>query len=462
MSGKPLLYASKGDLTNGPVRAHLIRMAVPMVWSIFSVMAVQLANTWFISMLGTTELAAIGYTFPVAMVVSNLVFGINIALSSVVSRLIGEKKIDDVRRVTLHGIMLGVSISGFVAIIAYVFLEHIFHILGADETVMPVIRQYMPLWLISSVILAIPINANSAIRASGDTFQGAIIMVGMALMNFLLDPILIFGWFGVPHFGVAGGAISTIIAYSCAMAGMLYVLIVRKNMVSTDSLHLDKLKDSLKRLVHIAIPAGLANIIQPLTGGAITALLAIHGHEAVAAFGVAQRVEAMAMLAIIALAVGLAPIVGQNWGAAKYERVHEVIGLAIKFNFIWSFFMTILMALGAAHIARTFSDDPNVIHDTTIYFWIMPFTYAFGNLVFGWSSAFNSMGMPQRALTMIVFKSIITIPAAWLGGHLYGVAGIFAAMAAVNMISGIVFHFVSKNAMLNVEKPGLAPEPLIE
>lgn len=455
MSGKSLPYGHKGDLTNGPVRGHLIRMAMPMVWSIFSVIAVQLANTFFISMLGTHELAAISYTFPVAMVISNLVFGINIALSSVVARLIGEKRIDDVRRITLHGIMLGVSVSSVIALITYLFLEPLFYALGADATLMPIIRDYMPLWLIASVILAIPINGNSAIRASGDSFHPAVIMIGMAGLNFILDPVLIFGWFGIPALGVAGGAIATIISYSCALIAGLYILIVRKNLISLDGLHLNQMRDSLRRLVHIAIPAGAANVIQPATNAVIVALLAVHGHEAVAAFGVATRVEALAMLAVIALALGMAPIVGQNWGAQRFERVHEVIALAIRFNFIWSFLVAMGLALFSTFISESFSDDPAVVHAIHLYFWIVPFSYAFGNLVFGWSSAFNAMGKPNRAFFMILMKSLITIPAAWAGSEIGGIAGIFWAIALTNASAGLYFHITSNRAMHEMEHPKL-------
>jgi putative MATE family efflux protein len=451
MTAKPLPYSHKGDLTTGPVQGHLIRMSMPMVWSILAVIGVQLTNTYFISRLGTLELAAISFTFPVTMVISHLVFGLNIALSSVISRLIGEKNFDDVRRVTLHGTLFGVTVAFIVALITWLLLEPLFRILGADETLMPMIRDYMPLWLLASVILAVPVNGNSAMRASGDTVTPATIMISMALLNFILDPILIYGWFGVPALGIKGAAISTTIAYTYALIFGLYAIVYKKRMISTDSLHLDKLRDSMKRLIFIAIPASIANIIQPATGAVITALLAIQGHEAVAAYGVATRVEALAMLVVIALALGMAPIVGQNWGAGIYSRVHEAISTAIRFNFIWSFFIAVSFGLFAGHIAAAFSDDPVVIRQATLFFWIVPFSYGFGNLVFGWSSAFNAMGLPQRAFFMILVKSAITIPAAWAGGHFYGAAGIFWAIAITNFAVGLAAHFSSSRAMREME-----------
>jgi Na+-driven multidrug efflux pump len=231
----------------------------------------------------------------------------------------------------------------------------------------------------------------------------------------------------------------------------------KKNMISRDSLHLDQFGDSMKRLLVIAIPAGLTTIIQPLANAVITALLAAYGVEVVAAYGVVSRVEAFAMLFIIALSLGMAPIVGQNWGAGNYARVHEAISQAIRFNFIWCAFIAVIFGVFAKRIAGEFSHDPLVIEYVALFFWIVPFSYGFGNLVFGWSSAFNAMGKPQRSFVMIFVKAILmTIPAVYLGRHFYGVAGIFWAVAITNIASGILFHIISIRARNAQEEKRIA------
>ncbi len=438
-------YANKGDLTNGPIKAHLIRLTIPMIWGLFAVIFVQLVDVYFISLLGdTTILAGISFTFPVTMAVSHLVFGFNIALASVVSRLIGEKRHDDVKRIVLHGIMMGFGATAVICALTYLCLKPLFFAMGADETTFPVIIDYMPLWLVACSVLAFPTKSNSAIRSAGDTFTPAMVMSFIALVNLCLDPLLIFGLLGFPAMGVKGAALATLIAFSCGAVAALYILIFRKKMVAMDGLHLDKLKDSARRLLVIAIPAGIANVIMPFSTAVITAMLAVHGAEAVAAFGVVSRIEALALLIVIALAVSMAPIIGQNWGAQKFSRVHETINLAIGFNLIWSAIVAITLALAAYPIARAFSDDPLVIRYAVLFFWIVPITYGVGNIVFGWSSAFNAMGMPQKAFMMIAVRALVmTIPAAYIGGALYGVIGIMVSVALVNILSGILFHILS-------------------
>lgn len=453
MASKPLPYSHKGDLTTGPVTGHLVRMTVPMIWGLLAVISVQLADTYFISLLGDTDvLAGISFTFPVTMLISHLTFGVNIALSSVVSRLIGSGAAQDARRVVLHGLIMAAGISALIALLTFSLLEPVFSMLGADERTMPSILAYMPLWLVASVVMAVPINANSAMRAAGDTVVPALVMIAIAVVNFILNPVFIFGWLGLPAMGVQGAALATLLAYTFGMVAALYFLIVKKNLVATDGLHRDTFGDSMRRLLTIAIPAGIANIIQPASSAFILSIVAGYGSTAVAAYGIVTRVEAFAFLLVLALAVGMAPIIGQNWGAGKYDRVQKTIGLAIRFNMWWSAFVAVALAVFARKIGHAFSVDANVVHYAALFFWTIPFSYGLGNLVFGWSAAYNAMGKPQKALVMIFVKSLVLmVPAVYFGSKIGGVEGIAAAVACVNVVSGIVFHMLSSRSFRREE-----------
>jgi putative MATE family efflux protein len=443
----PAHYANKGDLTHGAIHKHLIRLTIPMIWGIAAVIFAQLTDTYFVAQLGTTELAAISFTFPVTMILSHFVFGINIAMSSTIARLLGAKDNDTARRVTLHGVAMALIASTIVCGATFLGLKPLFTMLGADETIMPFIMEYMPLWLLASIILSVPVNGNSALRASGDALWPAIIMTFSAVMNMILDPIFIFGLFGAPVMGVKGAAFATLLAYiSCACLG-LYIMIVKKKILSFEKLHLDQFKDSFKRLIVIAAPAGITNIIGPLTHAVLTAILATYGTQAIAAYGITSRLESLAMLAVMSLGLAMAPIVGQNFGAKNYARVNQTIQQAITFNFIWSFSAALIFGLFARQISGLFTQDPAVIEIASLYFWLVPFSFAFGNLIFGWSSAFNAMGMPMRSFTMITVKSLaMTIPALFIGSWLGGVKGIFISIAAVNVIGGLFFHMLSLRA----------------
>lgn len=448
MEQKPAPYAHKGNLTEGDITGHLIRLSVPMVWGIFAIISFQLVDTFYISLLGTEPLAAVTFTFPVTFIVFSMIMGMGIAMSSVLSRQIGQGDMDTVKRIASHGIIFALLAGLLLAAAGLSFMDPIFEIMGANDIMMPMIKDYMVIWFAGSVFITMPLVGNAAIRASGDTFVPAMIMTVAAVVNIILDPLLIFGLFGFPRMELQGAATATVFANGCAMIAGLYVLYARKRLICAESLfkrfHL--LGDSFKKLAVIAIPAGLTSSIQPLTNAVIIALLAGYSAEAVAAFGVATRIEAFAFTVIMALATGMAPIIGQNWGAEKYGRVNETLRKAFTFAALWSLFVAVILMVFAKPVIALFAEDSaaELVTIGALYFWIVALSYIPGNLVPGWGSAFNAMGMPQRSFFMIVVKLlVINIPLAIIGGQYYGVTGIFASIAITNLLCGILFHVMN-------------------
>ena len=436
------IVSGKTDLTEGPVARHVVRMSVPMLWGILSMISVQLVDTFYIGLLGTAPLAAIGFTFPVTMTVLSLIIGLGIAMSSVLSRKSGAKQHDDIVPITSHGILLALGAGTLMGATGLVVMKPLFTAMGAEGPVLTLVLDYMQIWFAGCIVMALPLVGNSAMRALGDTITPAFIMMGLSLLNAVLAALLVFGLLGFPRMGMQGAALATVLSFAAAACASLCVLYFKKKMIFQGSLHMERFGSSVRALLHVALPVGAASIIQPVAQGIITVILAAHGAAAVAAFGVATRVEAMAFVIIIALATGMSPIIGQNWGAARRDRVRETLRLAMLFAVLWSLAIAVLLALFARPVAAAFSTNPDVIHNTILYFLIVPFSYAPWTLLQGWSSAFNAIGESKKALVMIVVRSLVLqVPLALFFGRLFGVTGVFWAIAVTNVVTGLFFHF---------------------
>lgn len=450
-------YAHKGNLVEGAIGGHLFRMAAPMTWGIFAIISFQLVDLFFISMLGTEALAAVSFTLPVSMAVFSLILGMAIGTASVLSRLIGGGAADDVVRITTHALALAGLCGAVLAVLGILFSDGLFRAMGAQDDMMPTIRAYIHTWFAGAVFVTLPVVGNAALRAAGNAMFPAMVMTVAALGNAVLSPLLIFGLLGFPEMGVRGAALATVFANAGAMVAGLYMLGPRMGMIRLRPFQAGLIGDSWKRVLAVAVPAGITNTIQPATNGVLIALLAAYGTEAVAAFGIVTRVEAFAFVVIMGLAGGMAPIIGQNWGAKRYDRVNETLRKAITFNVVWSLGVAAVLALFARPLAGVFSANPDVVAVAALYFLTVPITYAAGNLVPGWASAFNAIGAPQRAALMILFKHIVVmVPAAIIGGHIAGAQGIFAAIAATNIFVGIGIHLYSRRATLRWEAEAAA------
>lgn len=438
---------AKRDLTKGDILAHVFRMAIPMTIGIGSIISFSLADTYFIGLLGATELAAIGYTFPVTTLLFNVVFGMAIAMSAVVSRKIGAGNMEDVRSTVTIGLAITFIVSTFLSVLGYLSLDTIFAGLGAGVEVMPIIKTYMPIWFIGAIFLSLPVVANSAIRGTGDAFWPAFVMVLVAVINIILNPILIFGLFGAPRLEVQGAAIASLIAYIIAAISALSILMFREKLVKFSCLfNKASWKISAKALLIIAIPVALGNVITPIISYGYTSILSTIGDEAVAGFGVATRFEAFALIPIMAMAGGIAPVIGQNYGAGLHHRVQEAMRKALKFAVLYAIGCAIFIAIIANPLATAFSSE-TIVHDfVRNYLLFIPMTYVGLNVFLVVTASMNAMERAKTSLTLNLIKSfVIALPSAWVLVKYYDAYGFFASIALTNCAALVVAVYCLKS-----------------
>lgn len=436
--------SAKYDLTQGSIPKHLVRMTLPMIWGILALVSFQLVDAYYISRLGTTELAAISYTFPVTYGIFSIFIGFGVATSSVISRMIGEKNVEDMKRVASHSLLLVLIASTIIGLLGVVLIDPLFTLIGANETELAMIKSFMVPYLLGTFFVSMPIVGNAALRATGDAVTPALIMTIAAVINAAINPLLIFGLWGFPRMELMGAAIGTILANFMAMSACLYLMVQRGLIDFSHIRNLMNFSDSTKRILMIALPVGITGLLPALMNSVANHLLSQTGAEAVAAFGAATRLEALLMVMLMALSIGMGPIIGQNWGAGKIDRVRETVKYAIGFSVIWSLVMALILGSLAQMIAKLFSDELEVQHYFILYLWIVPASYFLGHLVHGWGSTLNAIGKPQISATMIFIKIIILcIPAMITGHHIAGVTGIFGAIAIVNCVTGLTYHLWS-------------------
>lgn len=230
---EPSTQKQKHSLVEGSIRASLIRMTLPMIVGMFMMFTFSLVDTFFVSLLGTAELTAISFTFPVTFTIMSLAIGLGIGASAVVAKYIGRE--DLVRAKESSTVINYVALAFAAALIAgcWFFMEPLFTVMGADATLIALIHDYMSIWFPGSVLLVGLMTANSILRAHGDSKTPSIIMAGSGLINALLDPLLIFGWGPVPAMGIKGAAIATLAAWTVGYGYLFYHLAIKHQLIST-------------------------------------------------------------------------------------------------------------------------------------------------------------------------------------------------------------------------------------
>ncbi|NRB42765.1 MAG: MATE family efflux transporter, partial [Pseudomonadales bacterium] len=251
-------------LTEGSISKHLFHMALPMVIGLFANMSIQAVDMWFISKLGQDPLAAMGFIFPVAMLFLSLSIGLSAGAASVVARQISAGDLPHLKRLVTDTQTLAFFLALIAAIVGWLTIDPLFGLLGAGEHLMPLIRSYMQIFYFNGLLTMLGMVALSVVRATGNTKAQGLAMLLGAILNAILDPILIFGLFGFPRLEMQGAALASMAARLLSLAFAYYFLIGKMSLLTSPFVSLARMLQSWRAILHIALPAMGTNIIIPL------------------------------------------------------------------------------------------------------------------------------------------------------------------------------------------------------
>lgn len=430
--------AAPVSLLEGDVRDVLRRQSTPMAVGVVFMILVNLIDTYWAGRLGTAELAAMSFAFPVVGVVINVSLGLMIGTSIAVSRVVGAGDEAEARRLASHSLLLGLLVVGLVTGLGLATQEAVFTALGAEPALLPVISSYMRIWYLGAIFLVVPMMLNGVLRAHGDAVTPRNLMILTAVLNGVFDPLFIFGAGPIPGLGLEGAALATALSrgltfgYAARVAVKLGVL---ERHVPTPG----QLLDSWKRILQVGIPATLTNVMGPVATALLTAIVAVHGASAVAGYGIGARVEALVLIAPIALSSGLSPFIGQCWGAHLESRVAAGFRAAVRFSILWGLGAMAVLIPAAPFIAAVFSDQPEVQQDIVTYLRVVPVGYAAYSVMMMVSSAFNAMDHALRSTALSALRSIgLAVPLAWVGSQVLGLQGVFVGLVAASLVTAVL------------------------
>ncbi len=393
----------------------------------------QVAETVFVGRLGTEALAALGYALPITYTLYAFAGGLGTGASSVVARTFGAGDRAQSAVLVTHAHLI-VIVVGIVAGLAFMALgSTIAALLGARGEVHAMTVAYLTVFAAGFPLFMVSIAGSMLLRAAGNARSPGIIMTVGSILQVVLCPVLVFGWFGAPELGIAGAAWAY--ALSRGSTTIFYgFLLSRLHLVCWT---LAGFGQSCKSILHVGAPAVLSGLVMPASMYIVTRLLSSHGDAVVAGYNVASRVEMMAHMILWSASSSLEPFVGQNWGARLYNRVRRALKLVNNFCLSWGVFTFVVMVSCGEWVVRSWVDDPIVVDVAVWFFYIIPLSIGFMGMTQVASSCFNALGKPTPSFVISLLRALaVYVPLALIGNYLYGYVGIFAATAATNVLVG--------------------------
>ena len=422
----------------------------PMALGVMSLLGFYLVDSIFVARLGTAPLAAQSFTFPLAFLVIGVQVGIGIAIAALISRAIGAGQQDQANRLGALVLTGGGLLLGGLLLLLWLLQAPAFSLIGASDAIRELIRPYWAIQVLAMWVGGVLYFGYSLFRAHGNTRFPGLMMVLTSLLNLMLDPILIFGVGDWDGFGLPGAALASLLAFAIGLG--IQVLALRgKGWVQRHGM-LVQMRVSAWPFAQIAGPAMISQLMPPLAAMLATALVARAGDQAVAAWGMASRLESFSIVLVLGMTMALPPWLGRCYGGNDWDTVRRLMRVAAAMVIGWQLVLGLLMALLAAPLAGLLVETAPVQSYLTLLIRWLPPSYGLLGVCMLVVSASNALGWPMRAMLISFLRLFLCyLPLLWLGYQLGDFGGLALGAAFGNLLAGVMAWMFYQQALGSVD-----------
>jgi len=452
------------DLTTGPILKTLVRLAVPVTVSMMMFTFYLMVDLYFVGRLGSDAVAALS--------ISSNAFFIHLGLATIlgtggmalIAQAFGRKDYSYAAQVFKQSILMALIIGILETMTGLLIAPSYIEFFGGTGKSLQWGIQYFQIFSISFFFMLLLYVIGNCFRGMGNTKTPMIIMLQSNILNIILDPMLIYGWPGLPAMGVRGAAMASLISHIYALGIYGYFIFIK-------GAHFDikgpwKLSRSIvAKSLYIGIPSGMNHFLLAVNLLITYRVIGIYGTAALASIGIGFRILQAIYIPVIALASAMAAVIGQNFGAKQYKRIRGTLWRAWTISMVFMICCTVISRLFPEDLIGIFSNDPDVIHFGVIYLAIFSLGYVAVATIMVAASAFQGLGktypcLVGAALDNALFAGMVLTLPAFFGWGIQSIwwiklATVIAEMAVVAVWLRSELQRVRKNmviAMGAVEK----------
>jgi putative MATE family efflux protein len=438
----------------GSTMRHVLVMTGTGAAGLIAIFIVDLVSLLYISWLNDPSMTAgVGLATVVMFFTVSINVGLMIPIGALVSRALGARQPEDARRLATSGSILMTMIGAAVSVIVLPFLPRILGAMGASGQAFQVAQSFLWIALPTNALMALGMAFSTILRAAGDAKRSMYATLSVAIVTVALDPITIF----VMDLKSDGAAWTIGLARVAYLSvGYLYLtrthrLLARPNLQSV-------IRDA-RPFFAIAIPAILTNLAAPSANAFFTGIMAQFGDQAIAASAIIDRVTPVSFAGVFALAGAIGPVLGQNWGAGRYDRMRQTLKDSLTFMIVYVLGVWLLLFLLQVPIVIAFNAPPLTAELVQFFCQLSGFIWFFVSLVFVANASFNNLGYPLLSTFFNWGRATLgMIPFAYFGAQIGGPKGALVGIGAGSIVFGIAAIFTAFWTIRRLERQAV-PAP---
>lgn len=435
------------DLLNGPVTENLFYLSLPVIVINLLQTAYNLADTFWLGQYSGDALAAITFAFPLVFFLISLGMGLAVAGSVLVAQFEGAGKIARRNYAASQTIAFSALAAILLGAFGYFFIGDIVGLLGAKGSVAASAAGYLEIISIGLFSMFGFLVFQSLMRGFGDTVTPMLLMLGTVILNIIIDPFFIFGWWILPEMGVEGAAIATILSRTLSLAIGIGILFTGKRGLEISLSQMSPDYSFFKKMMTIGVPASLEGAGRSISVNALTAVVGwTFASPIVAGFGIGIRIFSMIFLPAAAVGRGVESMTGQNLGAGNYDRAGETAKTGAKYSFLILTALGFLTFIFADQISSVFissgQENSALIANTGAEFLrYVAFSFGFIGVLRSYNGSFRGAGKTvTAAIISIATLGLIRLPIAYIGAIEIGTTGVWAAFFISNILGALIAY----------------------
>ena len=436
-----------------PVHTLIPRLALPSMVSMIVVAVYNMADTFFVSQLGTSASAAVGVIYSMVAIIQAIAFMIGMGSGNEISRLLGAKKQEEAERYVAIGffteILLGVSI----AIFSIIYIEDLVYALGSTKTIAPYAISYAKYVLLGTPFIMASLGMNNMLRFQGNSFYSMLGIATGGILNMFLDPLFIYGF----HMGIMGAALATTLSQIVSFSILLYQC---NRMPACISISFKNFKPSLKRY-SLIFRFGLPSLARQGIAGVSTIILNFSAHPygdaAIAAMAIVMRIIMFLNSLVIGFGQGFQPVCGYCYGAKNYKRVEEAYRFSLKVCFLMLMVMGTAVFIFAKPLITVFrKGDAEVIRIGYLALRLQCLTIPLSAQITMANMFSQTTGYPFRAsFVALLRQGICLIPVLLILPPVFGLLGVQMSQPISDFFAAGIAFFITNGILRELRvKPG--------
>ena len=435
-------------IKNNSILRSLLAMALPIILANIFQATYQLIDSFWVGRLGGKAVASVAISFPIIFFLTSLGIGFAVAGATLTAQYFGAQNKKMVNHASSQTILMVIVISLTFSLIGYIFAPQILNLIGAPTEIRTNALKYLRLSFLGLIFNFAFFMFQSIMRSIGKPKVPVYIVIGTVVLNFILDPLFMFGWGPIPRMEVAGVALATIATQSVAAITGMILLFGGKY-----GIHL-KIKDFIpdskfiKKAFRLGLPSSIEMSARSLTMTIMTSIVASFGTLAVASYGIGQNIVQLIIILSLGISAANGALVGQNIGANKIGRAEATAKLSMKLSFLLLTTLGIVTYIFAPDLIRFFvPKDTAVIEGGSIFVRVVALTFGFIGVQMSVSGVLRASGSTLTSMILTMTSQwLVQLPLAFILSKYTNLntLGIWFAFPITNSLMSIIYIFVFK------------------